>query len=83
MATTREVLTDMPDRLRAAGKDVKDAELELRLARTRRNVLIVQAVDEGMVQTKVAELAGVKPPHIVRILGQHDAEGEVTFQPPV
>lgn len=64
----REVLSDMRPRLEAAGKDVADAKLAVKLALERRNELAVAAVDEGMAQTEVARLVEVKPPHLTRIL---------------
>lgn len=69
MTTVREVLADMRPRLEAAGRDVADARTALDLALTRRNELAVAAVDEGMAQKDVAAAIGVKPPHLIRLLG--------------
>lgn len=66
----REVLADLAPRLQAAGWAVEDARTALGLAIERRNELIVAGVDEGMTQSRVAALAGVKPPHVIRIVAE-------------
>lgn len=69
-AAAHEVLADMAPRLRAARAEVDDARLALALAITRRNELVVAAVDQGMRGSAVAAAAGVKPPHVIRILAE-------------
>lgn len=66
--SSREVLSDLAPRLRAAAATVADATEQLRLARQHRDELVVQAVEEGMTQKRVAEAAGVSAPHVTRIL---------------
>lgn len=69
--SVRAVLTDIPDRLEASAREVADLREQLAIALQRRNTLIVTAVDAGMEQRRVAERAGVKPPHVIRILGEY------------
>lgn len=57
-------------RLEAARNEVQSAQQQLENARIRRNKLIAEAVDGGLVQKLVAKLAGVSQPHVVRVLGQ-------------
>lgn len=65
-----EVLADLPERLKTAAATSRDAATNARLAREARDALIVQAVDEGMSQKAVAELAGFAGPaavtHVLR-----------------
>lgn len=70
-ARIQAVLTDIPDRLAASAREVADLREQLAIALARRNDLIVAAVDAGMEQRRVAERAGIKPPHVIRILGEH------------
>lgn len=74
MSKPREVAGGMADRLKAAAVEVADADDALTLARARRNELIVQAVDEGMTQSAVARLAGLKAPSLIPILAAAYAE---------
>lgn len=69
-SAVREVLSDLAPRLEAARGAVEDARTALGLAIERRNELIVAGVDEGMTQSRVAALAGVKPPHVIRIVAE-------------
>ncbi len=57
MPTT--VLTDMEPRLKTAQAAVRNAEDELKDARSLRNELIVTAVDHGMSQRAVARITGL------------------------
>lgn len=72
MAT--EVLTNYPDRLAAAARDVADTAAAARLAITLRDGLIRQAVDSGeLSQRAVAAAAGVTVGNVGRILAKpHD-----------
>lgn len=72
--TQRVVLSDLTPRLEAAANAVKDAELEYRLALEQRDALVVQAVDEGMQQRRVAKAAGVSQPHVIRILARSEPD---------
>lgn len=65
--------SDLWPQLEAAGLEVADARTALDLALARRDQLAVAAVDEGMRQKDVAAAIGVKPPHVIRILGQAGA----------
>lgn len=64
------VLQDLQPRLEAAVSEVADARLQLEVALERRDRLVVQAVDEGMQQSRVAKIAGVSPPHVIKILAK-------------
>jgi hypothetical protein len=64
------VLQDVQPRLEAAVAEVADARLQLEVALERRDALVVQAVDEGMQQSRVAKLAQVSAPHVVKILAK-------------
>lgn len=70
----QSVLADLTPRLEAAARAVKDAQVELALALEARNELIVQAVDEGMAQTKVAAAAQVSQPQVVRVLAASEPD---------
>jgi thiamine pyrophosphokinase len=70
----REVLADMAPRIEVAAQDVDDARTALQLALERRNELIVVACDQGMTQHRVATLARIKPPHVIRILAGADQD---------
>lgn len=63
-----EVLTDLPARITAAAASVRDARDAYDLALEQRDGLIVEAIDDGMSQLKVAELAGVRKGRISAIL---------------
>lgn len=65
MATT--VLTDMTDRLRAAARDVADANAKRSAALELRNELVVAAIDGGMTLRAVARAAGVTSARVVGI----------------
>jgi predicted XRE-type DNA-binding protein len=73
-----EILPELPERLRAAGRAVRDAKQTLAAEQERRDRVIVQAIDEGgMSQHLVAELVGLAQPSIPRILAesQHPLTG--------
>lgn len=63
-----EVIPDLPARIRAAAAAVTDRKAAYVLALQQRNLLIEQAVDEGMQQQAVADLAGVRKGRISAIL---------------
>lgn len=63
-----EVLTDLPARLEAAAKEVRERKDAYNLALQQRNELIVAAVDDGMSQKKVADLAGIHKGRMTAIL---------------
>lgn len=74
----KAVLTPMPERLKAAAREVADAQTALRLALRRRDRIVVEAIDEeGLSHREVGKLAGVTGPRITAILaGSHDDEDD-------
>jgi hypothetical protein len=68
-----EVRIDLSPRLQQAGKEAGDAKLRWRLLVEQRDELIVQAVDEGMQQRHVADLAGVSQTYVVKVLAASQA----------
>ena len=73
-----EVLADLQARLEAAATVARDADKAAKLAHQARNAIIVEAVDEGVPQTTVADWAGFKRPgRITAILANfHAVEDE-------
>lgn len=63
-----EVRTDLTPRLNAAAQAVRDAEQALRDARERRDELIIDAANDGMVQRQVASAAGVSQTRVIAVL---------------
>lgn len=57
-------------RLEAAADEVESTKKAHENALERRNRLIVDAVDGGLVQKLVAQFARVSQPHVVRVLGR-------------
>lgn len=68
-----QVLADLPARIKAAAEDVRDAKDAYDLALAQRDELIVDAIDQGMSQLKVADLAGVRKGRISAILANSQA----------
>ena len=66
------VLAPMPERLRAAAADVRDATEALKLATKLRDQLVREAVDEGMSQRAVADVIGQRVGNVSRILAKPD-----------
>lgn len=64
----REVVPDLLPRVRAAARTVADDRVSLGMSLEVRNALIVQAVDEGIPQGRIAEAAGVSAPYITKLI---------------
>lgn len=61
------------ERLKKAAATVAERKKAYQLALKQRNEIIVEAVDDGYPQTSAARNAGVKQPHITRIIaGSYD-----------
>jgi hypothetical protein len=67
-------------RLQAAGQYAADCFLQWKNALAARNVLVVEAVDNGYSGHQAARDIGVKQPHVIRILSssQPDISLEMT-----
>jgi DNA-binding NarL/FixJ family response regulator len=68
-----EVRIDLAPRLQSAGKAAAEAKLGWQLRLEQRDELIVQAVDEGMQQRRVADLAGVAQTTVQKVLAASQA----------
>lgn len=65
------------EQIRAAAAYVEDARTMYQCALAARNRIIVEAVDNGYSGHQAARDAGVKQPHIVRILSKSQPEDEI------
>ena len=73
----REVLTSMPERLRAAAAEVAEDAVALKLSRKRREQLVREAIDrEGMCYAATAAAAGITSPRVAAILGTVDDDDQ-------
>lgn len=73
--TVLEELGSLPERIKVSSARVVELREQLAAELETRNRLIVQAVDEaGIPQADVARAAGVKQPHIIRILAGASAD---------
>jgi len=70
--SAKSVLDGMPARLQAARDHVRDARVALQNALLLRNRAIVEAIDGGMSQSKVAAYAGIGQPTVVKVLARPD-----------
>jgi hypothetical protein len=61
-------------RIREAGQYVRDCKALYQNALRARNILIVEAVDQGYAGHQAARDAQVKQPHIIRILSMSDPD---------
>lgn len=67
--TVVEELGSLPERISVSAQRIVELKEQLAAELETRNRLIVQAVDEANIpQADVARAAGVKQPHIIRIL---------------
>lgn len=77
MPSPRAITTPMPERLAAAAAAVSDAQDALALARTQRDQLVRQAVDEGhLSQHATARACGISVPRVSAILAADVDEDE-------
>ncbi len=61
------------ERLQKAAQTVQERKEAYKLALRQRNEIIVEAVDDGYPQSAAAKNAGVRQPHITRIIaGSYD-----------
>lgn len=75
MATVIEEHSRLPERIKASAQRIEDIRQMLANEIELRNELIVRAIDQaGIPQRNVAEYAGVKQPHILRILAGASSE---------
>lgn len=75
MKTVIDVHRELPARIKASAERITGIREMLKNELELRDDLIVRAIDEaGIPQRNVAEYAGVKQPHILRILAARSSE---------
>lgn len=71
----------MDTELRKAQQDMRIALAILERAERRRNLAIVQAIEEGQTQQQVADTLGIAQPSVARIVSKNRARAASTAEP--